>query len=445
MNGNNRNSFFDDDSYYEPSRRPGNFQVHIDDSGLDNYYEDEEDYRSTAVRTREGDIYEVRKPTNRKKSKGNSRYTASSKDKGCISALVYAVAVCLISVFLSYWFIVGCNDMFALKKDETSVVVSVPQDASLSDVAKILEENGVIKYPFFFKLYANVTGDGEDFKHGDFMLTTKTDYSQIIRKLTNPASSDGSTVKVVFPEGMNVLQYAELLEENNVCTKDAFLNRVNSTIYNYWFLKDVYKKAGMIDENGKSTGQSSTSEKIYLLEGYLFPDTYEFYLNEGSESAVKKMLNNFNSKMTDEIQSAVSGSKYSLDQILTIASIVERETNDPEQMATVASVFYNRLKNSDSFPCLQSDATKSYPYATEADIPKNLANGFKSKYDTYTVKGLPAGAICNPSIDAIKAAASPEKTNYYFFFIDKNGKHYFSSTYSEHESVVKNCRANGLI
>ena len=440
MNGNNRN-FFDDNSYYEPSRRSNNFQVKIDDSRLDQDY-DPADYRSTAVRTRDGDIYEVQR-TQRSKSRGFGNIT-SARDRGCLNAFIYALVVCLISVFFSYWFIVGCNDMFALKKDETSVVVSVPQETNLREVSKILKESGVIEYPFFFRMYAKVTGDDEGFKHGDFLLTTKTDYSEIIRKLTNPASSDGSTVKVVFPEGLNIRQYAELLEENNVCTAEAFLNRVNNTIYDFWFLKNVYKSAGMLDENGNPTGQASSSEKIYLLEGYLFPDTYEFYLNEGSESAVKKMLSKFNTKMDDDLKNKISASDYSLDQVITIASIIERETNDPNEMANVASVFYNRLK-SKSYPNLQSDATRSYPYATSADIPENIADNFESKYDTYKVKGLPVGAICNPSLNAIKAAASPASTNYYYFFIDKNGKHYYSSTYDEHDAIVRNCRANGLI
>ncbi|MBQ6569666.1 MAG: endolytic transglycosylase MltG [Clostridia bacterium] len=438
MSGNNR-KYFDGDPNYEPSRRSQNFQVHIKDWD-DDAYENEPDYSSTALRTKNGDYYELRNPSKAKKSSG----IASSRDRGCISAIIYAAAVCFISIFFSYWFIVGCNDMFALKKDEVSVVVSIPNDASLNDVAKILADNGIIEYPFFFKLYATVTKDTTGFKHGDFLLTTKTDYSEIIRKLTNPASSDGSTVKVTFPEGMNIRQYAELLEENNVCTAEAFLKRVNSTVYDFWFLKSIYRQAGLIDDDGNKTGAEMTSDKIYLLEGYLFPDTYEFYLNEGSQSAVKRMLTNFNVKITDDMRASISSSDYSLDQIIIIASIVERETPNPEEMPMVASVLYNRLKNRKTFPYLQSDATKAYPYAKLSDIPQNEAKNFVGKYDTYKIQGLPAGAICNPGIESIKAAINPAKSDYFYFYMDKNGKHYYSKTLEEHESVIRNCKANGL-
>lgn len=482
---NNYKNYFDDsnDDLYESSKRSKNFKVNINE---DNYYNDDsrntgsqfgytaergfsgsavnngyDDYglnsrpdysdigqdemydsysgnydgcrKNSAVRTSDGDIYELHNSGGYSVNEGYHK-KVSSRDKGCLSAFIYAVCVCLASVFLSYWFIVGCNDMFALKKEDAEVILNVPKGSDLDAVTKLLKDNGIIEYPGFFKFYAHITKDDTGFKHGEFLMSTKTDYSEIIRKLTNPASSDGSTVKVVFPEGLTVEQYAELLEENNVCTKEAFFNRMTSTVYNYWFLDGVYPSTN--DEGALNLDET---QKIYLLEGYLFPDTYEFYINEGSKSAVNKMLNNFNSKIDSELKDKIKSSKWSVDQIITIASIIERETNVPEEMPKVASVLYNRLNNSEKFPNLQSDATRAYPYAKLADAPE----GFKGKYDTYEIKGLPAGAICNPGINAIKAAVSPANTDYYYFYMDKDGKHYYSKTLNEHEAVIEKCKQNG--
>jgi len=464
---------------YEPSKRSKNFKVNINDSsedsfGYNNYSNTQNQYsgysqsnnygngyasqsidysdmvqqssynytdysgRNTAVRTSDGDIYELQS-NNRTQKSGSTRRKPSSKDKGCLNAFIYALCVCLVSVFFSYWFIVGCNDMFALKKESSDVVVTIPKDTDLKEVAEILKENGIIEYKGIFKFYANITGDDEGFKHGDFVLNTKTDYSEIIRKLTNPASSDGSTVKVVFPEGLTIEKYAELLEENNVCTKEAFIERMTSTVYDFWFLEDVYPSTN--EETGELN--MDETEKIYLLEGYLFPDTYEFYIDEGSKSAINKMLSNFDSKVDGDIEEQIKSSKWTLDEIITVASIVERETSDPDEMSKVASVLYNRLNNSSKFPYLQSDATKAYPYSKLSEVPADKKDSFVGKYDTYEIKGLPAGAICNPGLNAIKAAVNPADTDYYYFYMDKNGKHYYSKTLDEHNAVIEQCKQDG--
>lgn len=380
------------------------------------------------VTTDNGDRYEVHDEYVSGKNRKKSGFSTS---KGCLSVAIYMAIITAVSILLSFYIIVGVNDMFALKKEDVTIQVEIPKDSNLKDVSKILKDNGVINYPAFFKLFAKITMDDDDsFKHGTYQISTRSDYRQIVKKLTNPATADGGIVTVVFPEGANILQYAELLEENNVCKKDAFLKSVNEMELDYDFLSGINFGEG--------------SDRIYRLEGYLFPNTYKFYINGGSKSAITKMLNSFKENYEATIAPLVKNSGMTLDQILTIASIIERETPDPNEMANVSSVFHNRLKNKAEYPKLQSDATRWYPYATKKDVPENIIDTFQSKYDTTIINGLMPGPICNPGLAAIKAAAQPASTNYYFFYTDKNGKHYYASTYAEHQANVKYCQDNGL-
>lgn len=431
----------------EPSRRSRNFRVNIDEKAMRDYGDSSDYYFSAREREarRNAAGGHSRSSSNRRYQterkaggtqtgktikrtiNGNpgSRRTngiseMTMKDKGCLTAVVYAVGVMVVSVILAYYMIMGMNDMFALEKPKIEVVVDVPKDATLDDIVDIIKENNIVKYPVFFRWFAQISGKTEGFKHGTYTLNTKTDYNSLLNKLRNPASSDGTIVKVMLPEGINVVQMAELLEENNVCDADAFLESVNEASFDFDFIDGI---------------ETEDSARIYRLEGYLFPDTYEFYLNDGSKNAIKKLLKTFDERITDEMMKDIKDQGKTLDEILVMASIIERESNDPEEMPKVASVFYNRLKSND-YPYLQSDATRSYPYPTPDDIPKDIKDDFVSVFDTYIVKGLPDGPICNPGLNAIKAAIYPESTGYYFFYIDEDGNHYYSKTLAEHERIA---------
>ncbi|MDR1564978.1 MAG: endolytic transglycosylase MltG [Oscillospiraceae bacterium] len=355
--------------------------------------------------------------------------------RGCLTVGIYVSIVLAVSVLVSFYIIIGLNDMFALDKPDVKVSIEVPKDADEKQVAQLLKEHGVIKYPFYFEIVAKIKmskKEDEHFKHGTFELSTKTDYMQIITRLTRPASADKSIVKVTFPEGMNVEQYGDLLEEYSVCKKEAFLQSVNEIDLNYSFLKDIKVGEG--------------SDRIYRLEGYLFPDTYEFYLQEGSKSAITKMLTNFEKKYKDEIE-PILGNK-TLEQVIQIASVIERETPDKAEMPKVSAVFWNRLNNPSHDGIggkLQSDATMWYPYPTKEAVPKDKLASFSSKFDTTKIKGFMPGAICNPGLKAIQAAAQPETSDYYYFFTDKNNKHYYSKTLKEHNSQYNAAKSQGLI
>ena len=390
--------------------------------------------RTRVVTSPAGDKYELPEENNLP-PKLLRKQQRNPKSRGCVVAVVYSIIVVSISALLAFYLIVGINDMFGLVKEEMEVVVTLEDGADLDDVTRILEENGVVDYPFFFKLYASLTMDA-DFKHGEFTLNAKSDYDMIIRKLTRPSTADKSVVKVTIPEGLNLEQIAELLEYNCVCEKEAFFNTIATYEFKHEFYKDIPK-----DEE----------TRLYKLEGYLFPDTYSFYIWEGSVSAINRMLNAFDDKVydNDELGLAEKAKKLgmTMDDIITMASIIEREVPDPEQMKNVASVFYNRMKNPSyegTGGKLQSDATMWYPFPTKAAMlesetltDEEKKNWQSTNYDTTLFSGLPAGPICCPGLNAITAALNPNDTKYYFFYTaeDSQGvmQYYYANTYAEHQ------------
>lgn len=230
------------------------------------------------------------------------------------------------------------------------------------------------------------------------------------------------TARLTFPEGYSVRQIAARLEENGVCSAGEFISAADDPA----------------SLEGFSFKIPNPSERIFLLEGYLFPDTYDFYVGENAASVLKKFLRNTESKLTPELRERAEKSGFTVDEILTLASVIQREANGPAEMGKISSVVRNRLA-SDDFPRLQCDAPSFYlrsdakPY-TDAETYRK----FVALYNTYDREGLPAGPINNCGLDAVKAALYPEQTDYYFFFTDKNGKYYYSETWEENLEKRKN-------
>lgn len=234
--------------------------------------------------------------------------------------------------------------------------------------------------------------------------------------------STSNTVKVTFPEGYTVADIALKLEENGVCSADGFMTEANNTEYLTEFNIEI----------------SEPESRSFVLEGYLFPDTYEFYRNENPSSVIKRFIRNFNSKITDEMKARADELGYSLDEILTIASIVQEEAGKASEDKKISSVIHNRLNSSD-FPKLQCDACTFYlrdsvkPYVSEEKYEELLQS-----YSTYNCYGLPEGPITNPGLDSINAALYPDDTDYYFFISDADGQYYYAKTWDEHQQNIKN-------
>lgn len=239
-----------------------------------------------------------------------------------------------------------------------------------------------------------------------------------------PTTTQSNVVRVVFPEGCTVAEMAELLESNGVCPAADFIAAARNS-------ENLAAIPGEI---------TNPEERPFLLEGYVFPDTYDFYRNESAQSALDRFLKNMRSKITDEMLLRADELGYSLDEIITIASIIQEEAGDKAQMGKVSSVLHNRL-NSSSYPRLQFDVGTFY---LRESVKPNVTENYEQYvdlYNTYICLGLPAGPITNPGIEAINAALYPEDTDYEYFVTDTLGNYYYAETWSEHQA---NCKKAGL-
>lgn len=352
------------------------------------------------------------KPKKKKRRKRN--YTA-------YGGIVIATLVLCVSILLSLFIIVVGRDVLGIESSGVEFTIYVPSGSTTDDIAQQLYDEGVIQYKDVFKLISKVKGANGSMYPGDLNVAYNMSYSDIIDSLMESREAK-QTATVTFPEGITLLSAGKLLEENNICTADEFIYTFNSTVFGFEFEKYV----------------SSSSLKLYKYEGYLFPDTYEFYVGDSAYNVVKKIKTRTNEILNaDTIKLAVERG-FTIDQVVTLASIVQREAGNIEQMATIASVFENRLARPDEFPKLQSDTTYSY---IDDVIKKVLTIEYQDMYDaydTYTCVGLPIGAICNPGKDAIDAVLNPDDTGYYYFCSNLETKEtFFATTNEEHEENKK--------
>ncbi len=338
-----------------------------------------------------------------------------------IKAVVYIVAVLVISVSASIFIILVGNDVFALVKSEEVVEITIPEGADIGDVASVLADSNVIKYPRIFKWYANHNEDDGKFIPGKYSIASNLDYDDLL--LAFKEQHDEGTSWVTIPEGYTTDEIIDLMVETGIGTKEGYIEVINNYDFDYWFVDELDKT------DWKSEG------RIYRLDGYLFPDTYEFY-NESSERAViEKLLARFNVIFGKKYREAAETMEMSVDDIVTIASMIEKEAGKAADYHLVSSVFHNRLQ-SQYFPKMESDATALYAiHHDTGERPTDVTGEhmrYDSPYNTYLYDGLPPGPIANPSASSINAALTPEDTNYYYF-VSHGIDTYFGRTNDEHE------------
>ena len=338
-------------------------------------------------------------------------------------SLAYTAVTVLLCVFIAVMFLRVFNDVLAFITENRAVTITIDADDTVDDVAGKLKDAGLIKYDWLFSYVAKFEGSTGPYQEGEHTLNDNMNYMQLLSEIeVQPVARE--TVWVTFTEGMTVDQMADLLEENGVCDADDFREEVMSGAdYGYDFEQEM----------------STSSDIYYPLEGYLFPDTYEFYTNETPANVITRMLQNFQNKI-DTVQDQMAEMGLTQHQTITLASIIQSEASgDPANMALVSSVYWNRLNDPENFPMLQSDPTRNYANSTilmtgQSSTYQRMA----AAYDTYQCTGLPAGPICNPGMDAILAALSPETTAYYYFISDSDGNFYFAETLEQHEANIAN-------
>ena len=340
---------------------------------------------------------------------------------GAWTVPVYLLFVVGVSALLAGVGWLWASDVLALNKPEQTAVVEVEEGDSVSDVATKLKDAGLIEYKFVFKLFCSLThvsglAGEEDAKitPGTYELNTDMDYRALVSSMGSSSASRMVT-SVTIPEGMTQEQIFALLEEKGVSTVEQLEDTAANYDFKFSFLQGVLPL-------GDAT----------RLEGYLFPDTYEFYMGEDPVSVLNKMILRFDEIFTDQMRADIQASGHTINDAVIIASMIEKETDGQDQ-AQIASVIYNRLDNptSETAGYLNIDATILYATGgTEVDLNAD------TPYNTRTHTGLPPTAISCPGVDALRAAVYPDDTNYYFYALGDDGLHHFFRTYQGQQDFI---------
>lgn len=364
---------------------------------------------------------------------------------GPIRVLLYVCCVLAASVLLAVFAWKCADEVCAFTAEDRTVTVTVPENATMSQVTDILLEEGLIHYRWLFNLYCMISGAEEKIDPGTYELNAIYDYHALVNGMIETAENR-ATVEVTIPEGYEADDIFQLLEEKGVCTAEKLQEAAANYEFDYAFLEDLdygdYRR----------------------LEGYLFPDTYQFYMDDDPENVLAKFLRNFNNKITDEMYAAltelntdlaakmekagfteaeIADAKLTFHDVIIVASLVEKETYRSSESGLIASVIYNRLC-SKTYPCLNIDATIQYVLPERKEILTNADKAVISPYNTYTNAGLPVGPISNPGISSIRAALYPMETNYYFYAPDPDGvNHQFFENGYEYQAYLDSLTGDG--
>lgn len=312
------------------------------------------------------------------------------------------------------------------RRPKGEIQVEIPQGAGTAQIASILKEEGVIGNSYLFRYYSRKAEADGSYQYGVFTLDPREGYDGIIRRLQE-VQQRLESVTVTFPEGYNVYQMGDVLEEAGLCTREEFLDAAQNHAFQVDFFDDL----------------SVDPLKPVRLEGFLFPDTYEFYTDEEADSIILRMLENFQSRvLTPENREALEKSGYTLDEWAALASIIQKESFGTEDIYNVSSVFANRLAEDSPYPKLESNTTSDFINAWLApNSDGELSPEQIFAYDTYDREGLPVGAICDPGAEAFTAALHPEKNTldglYYFFVTDVEYNYYYGKTFEEHSYNIQ--------
>ncbi len=322
------------------------------------------------------------------------------------------------------------------RNDATPVEVTIPASSSASSIARILygacgyDQEGLISSTAAFKVYVDFVGKANNLQAGTYILSKNMSVKQIVEELCE-GNPPRATVKFTVPEGYTVAGIAKvLLEKGLITSESAFLDaaKTGEAYANFAFISNA-----AATENAVS--------RAYLLEGYLFPDTYEVYADASVETIIIKMLNRFNDVFSDEYLARAQELGMTMDQVVTLASLIEREAQAPDDFAKVSAVFHNRL-NSD-MP-LQSCASLSYVLGITKYTFTDAERASESLYNTYKYNGLPLGPVSNPGKAAIEAALYPNEqyvSEGYLYFCNQNPAEthelIFAKTYEEHQENVR--------
>ena len=367
------------------------------------------------------------------------------KGKNAIKGIVWISSIIVVSVGLAFGIIYAGADFLGIgfgRGENTTMNIEMGTPAA--KIADQLEESGAVKIPLLFRVYSKLMGYENQFKYGLYNFNTEAGYDAIAQMLINEGAK-AESIKVTIPEGTGINDFTKnvngenvvvpgittLLEKAGVCTRSDFLIALDEVKFKSKLLKNV-----------------NVGKTYHELEGYLFPETYEFFAYDSAESAklvVEKMINETEKRITDDMYNRAEELGYSMNEILTMASIIQLESGVEtktqeakdrlkDNMKGVASVFYNRLDSAETGGTLGSSPTLFY-----GDSFRNDDGRYNTQADNdfAAIKGLPPGPICSPGIDAINAALYPKTSDYLYFVTDSSGNFYFHKTMAEQNATIQ--------
>lgn len=327
--------------------------------------------------------------------------------------LLFAAVIVLLCIKGGMWW----SDYQPSAAEGTNKIITIASGSTTTDIAQLLTEQQIIRYPSFFKLIVKLNKQDGAFKEGVYELNSAMGYQEIM-KILKGEEETAALVRVTIPEGFEFRQIAERIANAGLSSQEELIKIANHDNFDYDFIRSL------------------PSGREYRLEGYVFPDTYYFPKNATAHDIIDTMLRQFQSVYTDSYKQRAQELAMTIDQIVTLASIIEREAAGDEDRKDVASVFHNRLKSS-SYPYLQSCATVQYILKERKPVLSEHDTRIASPYNTYQNKGLPIGPIASPGKASIEAALYPNDTDYLFFVVGKENKHVFSKTYQQHLAAMK--------
>lgn len=358
------------------------------------------------------------------------------------ATVVWLAIIVSIGVSLGRMLWLCAADVLAFGREDKAVTITIGANDTIDDIADNLHKHQLIRYPGLFKLYASLAVDEGEIATGTFTLNTLYDYHAIVNGMSSYSSFREVVEDVLIPEGYNCRQIFELLEEKGICTVEALEEyAANGEFQDFWFLEDV--------ERGDK----------YCLEGYLFPDTYDFYAGSTPREAIGKMLLGFNSRIEQEdiesklevlndrlstmmrengcSETFIIESRIGVRELLIVASLIEEETASTLESKDIASVIYNRLTEDQVYErYLGIDATILYALGEHKDELTKDDLAIDSPYNTRTHAGLVPTPISNPGLNSISAALEPSDTDYYYYLLNPStGMHTFSKTAAEHDAL----------
>lgn len=338
-----------------------------------------------------------------------------SKNRAVIAVLALILAAVIIFVGIKLYGAVS-DDINGKNQPKTEYTLVIEKSDFEDEVAAKLTEGGIIRNALLWQNWMSSNYPGFVYINGEYTLTADMSYKEIAEKLKNPDVSH-KTVKVAIPEGYNVMQIAETLEENGICKADEFLELCKSSDgYDYEWLKEI----------------PDNKLIAYRLEGFLFPATYDLPQNCEPKNVIIAMLDAFDDNYTNAMREYCEKNYMTLYELITLASVVQEEAFDNTSAENIASVFINRLNNGSK---LQSDVT--YFYARDLRDKQGFSQKVYDAYYTYRCDGLPAGPITNSGASIINAVINAPETDYIYFFSDLNKEFHFAKTYDEFLELQK--------